>query len=293
MSIEHYISEHRFEPVVYYCGIDKSLEPGARYGPVTRDVFLVECCIRGYGTIIINNQEYPITPRSCYFLFPGDTVTHTADTENPREGYWCAIEGLQVASALKRAGITSSAPFAPAEVFDEIYSHVEELYMTRDETDLGADLRRTSHLYSILGALLRKGEVTDKNAWVQKAIGFMETNYPDDISVASLASEIGLDRCYFSTLFKTQTGISPYSYLTYLRVKKAASLIKDGGYSMSEIAEAVGLDAQNFARIFRKETGISPREYKKEIENGSEVIDLYRRPRVTKSLPSKTASGKE
>ncbi len=290
MPIEQYVSEHRFEPVVYYCGIDKNIPPGVKYGPATRDVFLVECCLKGYGKIIINNNEYPITPRSAYFLFPGDTVTHITDTEEPREGYWCAIEGLQVASSLKKAGITSTSPFAPPEAFDEIYAHVEALYMSRDETDLGADLRRTSHLYSILGALLRTGEVTDKNAWVQKAIGYMETNYPDDISVASLASEIGLDRCYFSTLFKSQTGVTPYAYLTYLRVKKAASLIKDGGYSMSEIAEAVGLVPQNFARIFRREIGISPREYKKEVENGSEVIDLYRRPRVTKSLPCKKAS---
>ncbi len=290
MPIEQYVSEHRFEPVVYYCGIDKNLDPGARYGPVTRDVFLVECCHTGYGKIIINNREFSITPRSCYFLFPGDTVTHFADETNPREGYWCAIEGLQVSSALKKAGINSTAPFAPPEVFDEIYSHVENLYLTRDETDLGADLRRTSHLYSILGALLRKGEVTDKNAWVQKAIGFMETNYPDNITVSSLASEIGLERSYFSTLFKSQTGVSPYAYLTYLRVKKAASLIKEGSYSMSEIAEAVGFDSQNFARIFRREIGVTPKEYKKEIANNGEIIDLYRRPRVTKSLPCKTAA---
>ncbi len=282
MPIEQYQSEHRFEPVVYYCGIDANIAPGTRYGPATRDVFLIECCSKGYGSIIINGNEYPITPRSAYFLFPGDTVTHITDELDPREGYWCAVEGLQVSTVLKKAGISSNSPFAPPEAFDEIYSHVRDLYNSRNESDLGADLRRTSHLYSILGALLRTGGVSDKNTWVKKAIGFMETNYPDNITVASLCAEIGLDRCYFSTLFKAQTGITPYSYLTYLRVKKAASLIKEGSYSMSEIAEAVGLDSQNFARIFRREMGITPREYKNEAESGRAATDPDRRPRVIK-----------
>lgn len=279
MPIEQYISEHRFEPVVYYCGIDKNLKPGAVYGPVIRDVFLVECCISGYGKIRINDREFPITPRSCYFLFPGDTVTHFADVNEPRSGYWCAVEGLQIATVLKRAGITSESPFAPEEVFDELCSHVTELYMTRDETDFGADLRRTAHLYGILGAVLRTSSAVDKNTWVQQAIGYMETYYPLNISISTLAGEIGLDRSYFTTLFKEQTGISPYSYLTYIRVKKAASLIKDGKYSMTEISENVGLDPQNFARIFKREIGMTPKEYKKEIEKGGEIIDLYRRPR--------------
>ena len=279
MPIEEYISEHRFEPVVYYCGIDKNLKPGAVYGPIVRDVFLVECCTGGYGKIRINGKDFQITPRSCYFLFPGDTVTHFADNKEPREGYWCAVEGLQIATVLKRAGITSETPFAPPEVFDEINSHVEKLYMTRDETDFGADLRRTAHLYGILGAVLRTSSAVDKNTWIQQAIGFMETHYPSDISISALAGEIGLDRSYFTTLFKEQTGISPYSYLTYIRVKKAASLIKDGKYSMTEIAENVGLDPKNFSRIFKREIGMTPQDYKKEIEKGGEIIDLYRRPR--------------
>lgn len=279
MPTEEFISERRLEPVVYYCGIDKNIMPGARYGPIKRDVFLVETCVHGYGAIIINGVEFKITPRSCYFLFPGDTVTHVTDEKEPREGYWCAIEGLQIANALNRAGVSSSAPFAPSEVFDEINAHVEDLYKTREENDLGADLRRTAHIYGILGALLRTENAKNKNAWVQKAIGYMETSYHEQITVATIAAAIGLDRSYFSTLFKSQTGMSPHAYLTYIRIKKAASLIKEQDFSMAEIAEAVGLDVPNFARLFKREVGITPREYKKKTADSGELIDVYRRPR--------------
>ena len=263
MKDERIIGEHKYEPIVYYSGIDKDIKPGTRYGPVRRDVFLIECCNDGYGAIIVNGKEFKITPRSCYFLFPGDMVTHVTDDKEPREGYFCAVAGMQLATELKRAGITSSSPFAPPEVFDEIYAHVKELYLTRDEADYGAELRRTAHIYNILGALLRTGTAVDKNTWIQKAIGYMEKNYQNPISVAEIAAEIGLDRSYFSTLFKEQTGTPPHSYLTGIRIKRAAVMIKEGGYTMAAIAESVGLDPENFTRLFRKQTGMTPKEYKK------------------------------
>ena len=264
-------NERNFEPYVYYCAIDKNIKQGTRSGPIKRDVFLIESCIRGYGTIIINNKEFHITPRSAYFLFPGDIVTHVNDDPKTREGYYCAVEGVQIERVLKRMGITSESPFVPPEAFDAVNLHLMELYNTRDEDDLGADMRRTSHIYAILGAVLKECEQTTKNYWLNKAIGFMETNYHTDVSVTTLAAEVGLERSYFSTLFKAEMGMSPYAYLTKLRIKKAKSLIREDSFSIGEIAFAVGLDPQNFARIFQRETGISPREYRNEHKKSTDT----------------------
>ena len=91
----------------------------------------------------------------------------------------------------------------------------------------------------------------------------METNYHENITVEDIAYEIGLDRSYFSTLFKTQTGKTPHAYLTSLRIKKACTLMMQVDLSVSEAAQSVGLDPRNFARLFKKETGKTPKEYMK------------------------------
>ena len=262
MLLDRIKNERNFEPFVYYCAIDKNIKQGTKHGPVKRDVFLIETCVRGGGKIIINDKEFHIGAGSAYFLFPGDIVKHVNDEPKTREGYFCSVDGIQMERVLKRVGITSDSPFAPPRAFDEINAHMKELYLTRDDSDPGADMRRTAHIYSILGALLKECEQTPKNYWLSKVIGFIETNYHTDISVAKLASVAGLERAYFSTRFKSEMGISPYSYLTELRIKKAKALIAEKNFTIGEIAFAVGLEPQNFARIFQRETGISPSRYR-------------------------------
>ncbi len=262
MLYEHFIKEHREEPQVCHCGKDENLEPGIKFGPVIRDIYIVECCTGGFGSVIINGNEFPIKKGDVYFIYPGDTITHTAAKIQPREGVWCAMDGLQIGAVLRKAGITSTSPFAPSEAFDEITNAVKQVVDMREENDAGADLRRTSLVYSILGVLMKHtAAASDKNIWVKKAIGVMETNYHENITVEDIAFETGLDRCYFSTLFKTQTGKTPHAYLTSLRIKKACTLMEDKNFSVAEAASSVGLDSRNFARLFKKETGYTPRAF--------------------------------
>ena len=60
--------------------------------------------------------------------------------------------------------------------------------------------------------------------------------------------------------------------------------MKEGGMVIPEIAESVGLDPKNFARIFKRETGMTPTEYKRKIESGADINDIYRRYRKKKGL---------
>lgn len=264
MLYERFRDTKRSEITLYYCDIDKDLEPGVKYGPVIRDIYIIESCTGGYGSVIINEKEFQIKKGDVYFLMPGDTVVHTADTEEPRSGVWCAIDGIRLASVLKRAGIDSEHPFACAEAFEEITQQMLRIFDMKNESDPGADLRREGCIYAILGALMRGCASGDSDALIQKAIGYMEATYDGKVNVREVAQSVGLDRSYFSTLFKKITGCTPHMYLTLIRMRKAGALIRDGGYSVSEAAEAVGIDARNFGRVFKRVMGLTPLEYKKQ-----------------------------
>lgn len=264
MFYEKLKKEYGDEVTVCHSGKDENLAPGVRYGPVIRDIFIVECCTAGFGTVIINGKEFSVKRGDCYFLFPGDTVEHTADFSYPREGVWCAIDGFCIGSTLRRANISSTFPFAPREAFDEITYCVTEICDMQKEKGSWADLKRTSLVYSVLSSLLKYSpNVSDKNIYIQKAQGYMEANYDKNISVDKIASEVGLDRSWFSVLFKEQTSMTPHAYLTMLRIKKACFLMKNQNFSVADTARATGLDGRNFSRLFKKETGLTPTQYLK------------------------------
>ncbi len=244
-------------------GSDYDLKPGARFGPVIRNIYIIECCTGGLGTVVINGTVFPVCAGDCYILLPGDTIIHTADEIDPRRGYWCAVDGARVGHYLAMAGIRSDSPFAPAQVFSAITSQLEQLYLMRDEHDPGADLRRSACLYAVFGELLRDRSIAvDRNAIVQKAISVMEARYDQPLSVGEIAEAVALERCYFSTVFKSETGSSPHAYLTRLRLEKVCALM-DQGCSAALAAALCGLDPQNIARIFKRHMGETPSEYQK------------------------------
>lgn len=260
---ERWRKANREEPMVLACKIDDP-QKNTRYGPVIRDIYLLECCESGYGSVIINGKEHPIGPGDCYALLPGDAVIHTAGPKDPRRGIWCAVDGLALGRYLKAAGITSEKPFADKSAFPEFFKWMKLLLSLNEQSGSGVALTQTACIYGILGAILQSRTSSVGDDLVAKAIGIMETNYPEPLSIGDLARDVGLARTYFTTLFTEQTGLPPYQYLTQLRIRKACSLLtEESGRSVAQVAELVGMDPRNFSRFFKREMGLSPLAYRK------------------------------
>ena len=249
------------EPMVIYCRRE-SVKAGAVHGPVIRDVCVVECNLSGKGTITINGQKFAFGPRDCYVLLPGDTVVQTSDPKDPRSGVYCILDGLDLTRHFHEAGINSQNPFVSGELFGEILRWMEQMLEDVGKKDAGAPMRQASRIYGMLGAMLRGKSTSKGDDLVKKAVGLMESNYHETLSMDSLAANVGLERSYFSVLFKEKTGMSPYQYLTALRIRKARILLRETDTSVARIAEAVGMDPRNFARLFKKETDSTPLQYR-------------------------------
>lgn len=91
--------------------------------------------------------------------------------------------------------------------------------------------------------------------------------------VRDLYDAIPYDKDYIRRCFKRETGITPNTYLTNLRIDNAIRLIKkvNSEYEKLNIAELAFMcgydDALYFSKVFKKRTGLSPREYLKSKNN--------------------------
>ncbi len=87
-------------------------------------------------------------------------------------------------------------------------------------------------------------------------------------NVNEIALAIGMSRTSLFRKIKAISGKNINEYITIVKIKKAASLIKDENYSITQAALEVGFsDVKYFRQLFKKQFGIVPSEYKKNLVN--------------------------
>lgn len=74
---------------------------------------------------------------------------------------------------------------------------------------------------------------------ILKSVAYIESHYSEDIIIKDLASSLFLNEDYFIRKFKKNMGMTPYSYLSKLRLSIASGLIAQG-MSLTEAAASTG-----------------------------------------------------
>lgn len=235
----------------------------AQFGPNIYNCYIIECCTKGFFTIAINDNEFTIKEGDCYVLIPGDRITHKTTRKSHRSELTCFVRGLEFKRVLKQAGITSINPFAHPSAYKSICESIRRIINLADKQSIKYDYLRTSELYKIMSSLSDDKTKAETTSIIKKATDIMENEYMKDLSVEDIANRVGLERCYFSVLFKKHTGQTPHSYLNSVRISKACMLINSTELSIAEIATQVGLEPSVFARMFKREIGVTPGKYRK------------------------------
>jgi AraC-like DNA-binding protein len=96
---------------------------------------------------------------------------------------------------------------------------------------------------------------------IEKARKYIEARCLEEMSVVRIASEACLSPYHFSRLFHRHTGMSPYAYAVFSRVKKAARLL-NAEKSLTDIAyDCSFFDQSHFIKTFKKHVGVPPGRY--------------------------------
>lgn len=98
-----------------------------------------------------------------------------------------------------------------------------------------------------------------------EAVGYINTHYREQITLASISETFYLSKFHFSRSFKENTGFAFTQYLNNVRVKEAKHLLLSSSLTVNEIAAGVGFQSNtHFGRVFRQITGMSPSHYRQE-----------------------------
>ena len=82
-------------------------------------------------------------------------------------------------------------------------------------------------------------------------------------ALAEIADLVHLTTSYFSTLFKSRTGVNFNKYLASYRISAAKKLLRETNMNIHNIGVQVGYkDNKYFRSIFKKELGVTPVDYR-------------------------------
>lgn len=84
----------------------------------------------------------------------------------------------------------------------------------------------------------------------------------DGYNIENLASSMAMSSSTLSRKIKAITGQTPGDFMVLIRLKKAAELLRTGGYRVGEVCMMVGFNsAHHFSEIFKKQFGLTPGMY--------------------------------
>jgi AraC family transcriptional regulator len=97
---------------------------------------------------------------------------------------------------------------------------------------------------------------------LRRTIDYIRENLSEDISLATLSSDVGMSKYHFCHMFKRSTGLSPHQFVKRARVERAQVLLADHRLSLVEIAHELGFsDQSHFTRTFHAVVGVTPSQY--------------------------------
>lgn len=243
--------------------------PMHMFGPAKRNHFLFHYIIEGKGKLETNGHTYNLHANQGFLLCPDQVSSYYADNDDPWFYTWVEFDGLRARESMLLAGLSENQPiYNPLPNPERI---VENRMLKIVENAEKAPIRLVGMGLMLMDDIIQtsKTHVTAekkrlRDFYMREAITFIESNYQKDISVDEMAKKSGLNRSYFSRLFKETFGESPQQFLIRYRINKACDLLKHTQMSIADISKAVGYDNQlHFSRAFKNTLNISPTEYRK------------------------------
>ena len=106
---------------------------------------------------------------------------------------------------------------------------------------------------------------------IDKAIGFIQKNPKDNLSLQSIADNAGFSLTYFDAIFRQHTGYSPVEYSRIYKLTRSALELRRTQKTVLDIALDFGYASpESFTRAFKNFYSITPSEYREKYA-GAEV----------------------
>ena len=225
----------------------------------------------------MGKYTYDVHGSQLFLTVPEIEMCYKADEKEPWYYCWTTFEGKKAWQYLQNAGFSEERYLLNCNIEVNRFLECSQEMLSKPDLNLSGELFRLGQAYHFLSLAIESYETNNRKSgvysslssddYVRFAIRHIQNNY-SNLKIQSLADNIGLNRTYFTAIFKEKMYMSPQEYLMQVRMKHACDLLKETDLPIKMIASSVGYEnALTFSKIFKQKEGVSPLDYRKNGES--------------------------
>lgn len=208
-------------------------------------------------TFVVDGEESTLATGDLLFIFSGETY-RAIPTDDSAEYMFVSFDGGRAHELFSRFNIhKSNRVFRGNNSMIPFWS--DSLFGSAENADLAAES-------VLIYTFSRLSDVTRQtDGAVERAVDIIDEYFSDqELTLASVAAQLGYNKKYLSQVFKREKGVSISDYVRNLRIQHAVFLLDHGIDSVKNVAALSGFkDPFHFSKIFKSVMGVSPTDYKK------------------------------
>lgn len=243
---------------------------GHSYGPAIRSYYLMHFVTDGCGKFKINNLEYSLSRGDMFLIPPKISTIYRASFSAPWSYIWIGMQGIMLPSYIEASGLSEENPVIK---YSDTLLEITQKIVKSSETISHKSPFIIAQLYLFFDELIKCGGNENKyksnsQIYVETAVNYIHNNLHRKISIAELASYIGIDRSYLCSIFKLLLGCAPQTYILNTKMDMAKRLLSATNNEIKDIGTALGYSDQfTFSHAFKEKAGVSPRIWREGHKN--------------------------
>jgi len=137
----------------------------------------------------------------------------------------------------------------------------------------------------LLGSLDRRASPQSKAppGWLRAALELLYDRYSEDLSLAQIATAVGVHRVHLARIFRRHLGCTPGEFARFRRLERSLALLSGTREPLAEVALHSGFaDQSHFSKAFARCLGVAPGEYRRLVNPGASALGRFQ---IDKTAP--------
>ena len=228
-------------------------------------------CVDGHGFVVVDDRKHHLQAGEALIIPRHMKHRYWAAHDSPWSTYWVHFRGPESRHYVERMPGTGE----PVPVDKNTETQTVRLFRDCLDTIAGGyalsnliyAAQSTRHILSLLlfrnPAFPMPEQAAQARHRMTSTLEFMLESISKPLRLEDFAAHAGLSVSHFSEQFRNQTGQSPMSYFTQIKVQHACRLLDLTEKPIKAIAIETGYgDPYYFSRVFKKTVGQSPEAYR-------------------------------